>query len=290
VPRTSKKVTPPTKPAPKPRKRSVAAAAVADWIPVKLAPKVAVVGFADGHRDLAPQANDEWEVWGLNRLWSVMPDRKWTRWFELHPLVDYYGDPATGEAKDMDHVGFLRKFAGPVYVRPSDVAVAQGWGIRTATAYPIDQILNEFGGYFTNTVSWLCALAIAMAPTTIGMFGVDMAQDTVLQAEYSLQRPSLEFFLGVAQGRGIQLIFPPGCDLLQTSHLYGFEDSKPMIRKMRMRLGELNGRKEGLKQELAQLEGRRQQITAGIQALDGAGQDTQYYLRNLLTPGWEGPA
>ena len=46
------------------------------------------------------------------------------------------------------------------------------------------------------------------------MYGVDMAQDTLLAAEYSEQRPSCEYFIGLAEGAGIRVDIPGGSDLL----------------------------------------------------------------------------
>ena len=37
--------------------------------------KIAVIGFADGHRDSAPWDDPDMEFWGLNRLHQVLPNR-----------------------------------------------------------------------------------------------------------------------------------------------------------------------------------------------------------------------
>ena len=52
-------------------------------IPATPKRKICIVGFADGHRDLAPWDDPEMEFWGLNRLHQVLGHRtaKFDRWF-----------------------------------------------------------------------------------------------------------------------------------------------------------------------------------------------------------------
>lgn len=152
-------------------------------IPTRQFDRVSIVGFADGHRDHAPWDDQQMEFWGLNRLHAVLPGKPWTRWFELHSLENFYGESAPNGV-DKEHVGFLRQFPGPVYIRPADLDVAREWGISHATPFPIDRILQTYHPYFTNSVSWLLALMIEMGFTQAQIYGVDMAQDNILQAEY----------------------------------------------------------------------------------------------------------
>jgi len=96
--------------------------------PVRTKDKVAIVGFADGHRHLAPFDDPEWEIWGLNRLHQVMPGKRWDRWFEIHDVGMYLG-----EKPDEEHLAFLRTFPGPVYIRPQDMGRIP---IPSAQPYP----------------------------------------------------------------------------------------------------------------------------------------------------------
>jgi len=146
--------------------------------------RVAIVGFATGHSHQAPFDDEETEVWGINRLWKQLPDKRFTRWFELHDLDTFY-------RTDDEHRAFLKAFQGPVYVREQDYALALEWGIETAQPFPHKVLLDTFWPYFNNTISWLVALAILMNETWpdnryewMGLYGVDMAQDHLLQAEY----------------------------------------------------------------------------------------------------------
>ncbi len=241
---------------------------------VKTASKVCIVGFADGHRDAAPWDAPDMEFWGINRLHAVLPGKTWTRWFELHDLEKFYRD-------DEEHKTFLREATFPVYVRPQDITIATEWGID-AVPFPRDDILTMFDPYFTNTISWLLAYAIALEYSEIQLFGVDMAQDTIMQAEYQRQRPSCEWLIGMAQGRGITVTMPPGSDLLKASHLYGFDDDV-YRQKLEARMQELGQRKENIRGEMNQHKERAEWLQARISELDGAMQEVTYNLNNLVT-------
>lgn len=239
---------------------------------------IAIVGFAT-HFQLAPYDDPEWEIWGLNQLHTVAGDRRFDKWFNLHDLEKFHGS-------DLEHLQFLENFRGPVYLRPQDIGKLT---TPNQAPFPYTELVDEFGSYFTNTVSWLIAYAITLKPDKIGVWGVDMAQDSILHAEYSRQRPSCEYFLGVAKGMGIEVVLPDVTDLLQSSHLYGFENDSPFVRKLTARLQELAGRKEEAKGKVAQMEGQiaalesdKLALNYAINQLDGAMQDIQYWLKNWV--------
>ncbi len=238
-------------------------------------PNVSIVGFAEGHLMQAPFDDDSYEMWGINRLHTnkETEDKKFHRWFNLHDLEKFHGE-------DKEHLAFLKEFDGPVYLRQQDLGK---FDIPNAVPFPADELVNNFGGYFNNTISWLIAFAIALEPKELGLFGVDMAQDALLNAEYASQRPSCEYFLGLASGRGITIHLPKGSDLLKSTHgLYGFDDPDVFTQKLMNRLEETGGRKEKLKAELAAIDNQRAQMIAAVNQLDGAMQDVQYWLRNWV--------
>jgi hypothetical protein len=239
--------------------------------------EVAIVGFAAGHAHKAPFADDQVEKWGINQLWKTLPDGQFDRWFELHSLYDFYHS-------NPPHQEFLRNFPGPVYVRGQDYRLALEWGITTAQPFPDGPILERFRPYFTNTISWLIALAIMMHPTRLSLYGVDMAQDSILAAEYSEQRPSCEYFLGLAEGLGIDVKLPSGSDLLGATHLYGFEDSGPVLEKMTSRYQELARVKEQMQAQVTQYEQAAEQVRKQMYGLEGAQQESVYWRKNWLTP------
>lgn len=188
--------------------------------------KVAIVGCADSKND-APFKDDEFEIWGVNNLFPLIeahPDRY--RWFEIHDITK---DGDTFKRRDnpvfrgqvvneyLTQLGdWANKINCPVYMqKPWDV-------VPTSMAYPLKQILEKFGNYFTNSISWMLALAIHEGFEEIHVYGVDMAVDT----EYHHQRPSCEYFLGLARGMGIKIYIPDTADLLKVRFLYGFDEPK----------------------------------------------------------------
>lgn len=245
-------------------------------VTARTANRVCIVGFADGHRDKAPFGEPDMEFWGLNRLHAALPDRPWHRWFELHSLDTFYKD-------DQQHQEWMRTQQIPIYVRPQDMVQAKEWGIETAVPYPVTEITAVFRPYFNNSISWLVALAIAMEYTEIHIYGVDMAQDSVLQAEYSQQRPSCEYFIGIAEGLGRKVVLPAGSDLLKVNQLYGFSDDIHW-HKLHARLSELGARKEQMRAEMNSYRGKADELNHGISNLNGAMSEVQYNLRNLMTP------
>lgn len=245
---------------------------------VRTKDKVAIIGFAHT-RNEAPFGDQDFEIWGINRLHVSMPDRRWDRYFQLHDLEAAHG-------QDEQHLSWLRSLKAPVYLRADDLGK---FGIPSEVPFPKDQMVSTFGNYFTNTISWLLGLAIWMGFKEIAVYGVDMAVDTVLESEYAYQRPSCEYFLGIAAGQGIIVHIPAGSDLLKATHLYGFETGGILREKYESRLQELNQRQQELQQQLAGMDQQRAQMIASINQMEGAKQDTQYWLRNWAQSPVVGP-
>jgi hypothetical protein len=68
----------------------------------------------------------------------------------------------------------------------------------------------------------MIALAVYEGFKTIDIYGVDMA----VGSEYGEQRPSCEYYIGIAKGKGIDIKLPAACDLLKSRFIYGFENDK----------------------------------------------------------------
>ena len=168
--------------------------------------KIAIVGKAPSSLALAPYSDESWQIWTLSDLVLCKQAPRYDVHFELHETKLLVGP----RKPYVDWLGSIEK---PLIVRAVDEHVPNG------IAYPMDEIVAKFGGYFTNTVSWMIALAIDINPDEIGVWGVDMA----CTEEYRAQRPSCEYFLGIAAGRGIKVTVPQECDLLKCFGLYGFD-------------------------------------------------------------------
>ena len=213
--------------------------------------KVAIVGYTST-KDLVPWDDNSVIVWGLNDLYDQIP--RYNRWFEMHsrgPLIDGWKSSRTNR----NHLEVLQQMQCPIYMQQKHE------DIPNSVAYPLQEMLDQFGNYFTNSISYMLALAIYEGYEEIQMYGVDMAVGT----EYSQQRPSCEYFIGVAIGRGINVHIPEASDLLKARCLYGYEQEKEeaFIAKLKQVQTDIDGKMQfSAGQELAHRDNKNQYIGA----------------------------
>jgi len=218
--------------------------------------KVAIVGFAPSSMlDVRPLFDDpDLEVWGLNQIYLPFPlmAQRADRWFQIHHQHDF--DAAVRDHQHGDWLAQWSKETGrPIYMQERFP------NIPSSIAYPAEYICKKWGRYFTNSISWEIITAIEEGFEEIFIFGVDMAQDD----EYSQQRPSCEYFIGIARGMGIKVHVPDKSDLLKTLWLYPFEPESPMWVKCESRRRELQQRaNEIYANEMAMRDNRNQVIGA----------------------------
>jgi len=222
--------------------------------------KVALVGFATSSRDLAPFDDPTYEIWTLNQIYRHVP--RATRHFDIH--CNWKEDNVEGT----DHPGWLKECGIPVYMMEADDA------LPTSVRYPIERVIKNAGiDYFTSTIAFEVGLALLEGFTEIALFGIDL----IVGTEYSVQKACLEFWLGIAHARGVNVRIPDECALLKQSYRYGYErepDWGPL------QMTEVNRRIEYLSTE-------RNKKMALINALDGAlAEDERWYIRKLddMTP------
>lgn len=191
--------------------------------------KVAIVGKAPSSMNDAPYDDQEWEIWVVGDM--GLAGKRVTRSFEVHDIHD--GMTRWGT----HYTDFLKaKHDFPIYVFDKHPEV------QSAVDYPRREVLNRFApllqtnegksiAYFTNSISWMIALAIHEGVQEIGLWGVDMAQHGVgLLSEYAHQRPSCELWIGIAVGCGIKVQIHQNSDLLKTPYQYGFDTEPHALR------------------------------------------------------------
>lgn len=233
--------------------------------------KVALIGKAPDSLGLAPYDKPDWEIWILNTLGFLKEVPRWDRQFELHDLELTKAPEYGGYHK------WLMEQTKPVFLRDAPPAECQG-GIQ----YPLQSILAHFGSYagrtyLTNTVSLMMALAIfehdhGMPVEQVGLYGINMAQHGLgnghgsagwFTSEYARQRPSVEYWLGIAEGKGIKVFIPDQSDILKSSCIYGYHTTD-VAKKILARKAEL------------------QQRIAGAQAREQQGHDEALFLSGAL--------
>jgi hypothetical protein len=174
--------------------------------------KCAIVGFAPSTRAKAPYDNSDFEVWVLNEYYTALPQaNNITRWFEIHQR-----DTVLESKRSPDYIQHLKDSKIPIYM------VQKYDDIPMSIPYPLDEIRRKLKtDYFTNSISYMVAMAIVDGYEEIHLYGVDMAQEE----EYSRERPSVEYFIGYAVSKGIKVYIPPESDICKVPYFYGFEEA-----------------------------------------------------------------
>lgn len=218
--------------------------------------KVLICGKAKDSLIRCPFNDPTWEVWSLNDAPMKSEVPRWDRNFELHDIDKHH----RANPKYAEFYQWLQLDHGkPIYLRQLDPEIPSG------VAYPKDEVVARFGRYFTSTISWMLALAIHEGATDIGVYGANMVlHETSEGSEYSYQKPSCEYFIGLARGMGINVVVPQESDLLKVRHLYGFEDKSDWEAKLDVRRRELKLRKEVCEAEVEEADQAVQRTLGAI--------------------------
>ena len=225
--------------------------------------KVAIVGFTD-HKKLAPFKDKDFEIWGLNALFSHGQEvPRADRWFDLHPV----------DVISQDRWEWYAGQKIPVYLQQLVEAVP------SAVEFPAERLRQLFRSffteefdrrtYYTSSIAWMIAFAILEGFKEIHVYGVDMSQDE----EYFGQRNGVEFWMGVCAGKGITLYVPQASDLLGATHEYGYGSDGGFRAKLTARLAELNRQCGQLDRQVREMQDQRL-IT------EGAKQGAQWALQS----------
>lgn len=242
--------------------------------------KVAIIGKAPSSQQFAPYSDPSWEIWSLSDAPKEIP--RWDRHFELHDIEGCSaGDSRVRREKWGPYWEFLKKDHGkPIYLQALHPDVPNG------VVFPYRDLLKEMPPYFTNTVSWLIAYALYIGTgdnaertlTDIGLYGVDMAQHGPgLRSEYAHQRPSCEFFMGLAAGKGVTVHVPESSDLMKSRRLYAFDsDNGAFAKKCQARRKELTAEQQKWGQKQHELKQELEKATLRLHVLAGALDDQDW--------------
>lgn len=241
--------------------------------------KFAICGFASSSRHHIPFDNPSFLILGLNQIYRHFP--RVDVHFDIHTYWDEFNVEGT------DHPKWIRECGIPVFM--SDLYAASPTSVR----YPVERLIAKHGiDYFTSTVAFMLAWAIdcidrevaerarvgivshgeqtlgsvaqdirnLYAEYELGIFGIDM----IVGTEYEVQKACVEFWMGVAEGRGIKFSVPPECALLKQQYRYGYE-REPGTGLLKM--SELMSRKSELEKIKAQLIERMHSLQGALQTL-----------------------
>jgi hypothetical protein len=167
--------------------------------------KIALIGSAQTV-DLAPWYDGSWEIWAHATVHPYC--KRVDRYFDLHPWKWISEKPVPG------YLDWLKTLRTPVYMQ------RKMRDVPASVRYPKERVMAEFPRYFTSHVAWMIALALTEGVTHLGFFGIHYA----LEEEHKKQRAGCEFWMGLAVGRGVQLVNPEGSPLMrEPAWLYGYE-------------------------------------------------------------------
>jgi len=246
---------------------------------IKVKDKVAIVGFADT-RKYTPFDDPEFEIWGCNELYAEHDIPRVDVLFELHSIKHI----EKTRRNPGEHIKWLQEAKIPIFMQDKFE------DIPTSIRFPKNELIEKYPrAYFTNTVSWMMALAMTLEYKVIHLYGVNMAVDS----EYSYERPSCEYFCGIAEGLGIELFIHPDSDLCKTTFLYGFENDYVLKHKIQVRIDELEERqklfennKNAYLTEFAKhkqhYEGKIKEMEWAIQQCVGALNECKYFYQSYL--------
>lgn len=113
--------------------------------------------------------------------------------------------------------------------------------IPKSEAFPLEEIEKEFGmPYFTNTIAYMIAYALLKGAKEIDIFGVNQASSS----EYFYEKSGVEYWIGVANGRGVKITINGGKSELLSNKarfggglLYGFNQTYQEIKALKEKFG-----------------------------------------------------
>lgn len=157
------------------------------------------------------------EVWAINGFGSIL---QCDRVFHMDDVRIQEARAKSGNKKIANMLKWMKKHPGPIYtsrVHPDYPGLVE---------YPLESILNSprttKRAYFDGTVAYAVAMAVHEGVKSISMFGADY----VFKNATEKGRACLEYWLGVAEARGIDIKVAKSSSLLDTNTgamLYGYD-------------------------------------------------------------------
>lgn len=161
------------------------------------------------------------EVWGINAIGGVMAHDR------IFHMDDFKIQEARAEASENTMVsGMMRWMKSHPHVYTSRTYE----DYPLAKEYPLEWVLNRTGvsPYFKGTPPYAVAFAIALGVEEISLYGLDYHYSNGDIQKREKGRASLEFWLGVAEAKGIKTRVPTSSSLFSSNDggrldLYGYD-------------------------------------------------------------------
>jgi hypothetical protein len=184
--------------------------------------KIGIVGGCISEEDLFPYS-EEYELWSMNNLFNKFPKIPWSLWFELHDIKKrgsiyyrrgYKHYPIGNSQTVNEYLSNINLLDCPVFMQKKRKI------IKNSLAFPFKELIKKYGSYWGCSFAWMTAFAIEEKVDEIAYFGVALNG-----AEYYYQRPSTEYYIGIAQGLGIKTLIHNSSRLLQGRYVYAYDEN-----------------------------------------------------------------
>lgn len=169
------------------------------------------------------------EVWGINAVGNVMDVDAVFHMDDLR--VQERRAEARPQSNIANMVKWMRTTDTPIVTCNADIP-----GFESLVEFPLDAVIGDLGEcYFNGTTPYAIAHAIWGGATKISMFGCDYSYEHSHHAERG--RACVEFWLGIAKQRGIEIALPQNTSLLDAYEgpqalFYGYADGNIMRLKL----------------------------------------------------------
>ena len=262
----------------------------------------AIIGTAPTYRN-TPWDDTTLDCFSLNDAYVLPHFKRASGWFDLHPIPEMVfrpkGErkvrpehaPVGGYLRPEGHLEWLKTRTFPVYLhdctecdcaarlekwsrgelpgttRPHDPYPFPKW--PNARPFPQKAVDAKFGTYFSSTPALMLAWMLMESYREVQIFGIHLATEW----EYIMQRPNMEFLIGIALSQGVQFIIPEKSTLLKGKHRYAVE-SKPDLdlERVQRRMALIKDEGARLQQRLAKVSwyarGEKDDIRARLGVLD----------------------
>lgn len=185
--------------------------------------RVAILGYGPSldqyvllARSLGARSKLADEVWGVNALPDIV---RCDRIFHMDSLyVQEVRAAAEPDGNIAAMLAWFRTHPGPIYT--SDLHP----DYPGAVEFPLQAVLRDLGpAYFNSTIAYAVGYAIHIGVKSILIFGADFTYPNSHRAEQG--RGCVEFWLGVAMMRGVEVVVSERSSLMDTvigRPLYGY--------------------------------------------------------------------
>ena len=192
---------------------------------------VIILGKGSSHQ----QCKYDTETWAVNDAFGLIDCKRLDRifYFDHHFIGDWCdkGEGIMGPIKQGIHwvkhalyfrTGYLYQITPELLDKTGAIVTTfkENPGVKKFEEYPLEEIIKEFNiEYFTDSIAYMTAFAIYKGYKKIIFRGCDYSWGDEI---HSGKRDCVEFWIGVARGRGIEIDVGKGSTLTRRN-LFGID-------------------------------------------------------------------